>query len=195
MSYRDPFLAICLGLSFLGIWITGVYSHWVALGWPIALSGVVLVILGVLALREPAHQGSGWGLLVLIFIMLLVAPGPLMPSAPAEAPHMHARLSFPPIDPDQEMTVEEFRNRFYFGDREELAGAEVTMIGVASEGYLHRLKIVCCAADAVTYSIRVNTELPDGWVKVTGILGEETDPPTLNIHSYQQIPEPARPYL
>ncbi|PRQ11826.1 hypothetical protein C1Y63_04065 [Corynebacterium sp. 13CS0277] len=88
--------------------------------------------------------------------------------------------------------------------RRDAAGIDVagpaTLEGqlLARDGWwLTRVRIVCCAADATTYGIRLSTPPPVGlhsgdWVRVTGQLSTQ---PLLLTGSIEPIPPRQRPYL
>lgn len=108
-----------------------------------------------------------------------------------------------------ELTVQDYADRYILGRPEELENKRVRMTGfVASPDSLpdgqwtvNRFRIYCCAADANLYSVAIgNMELPQGenvWVEVEGILNAEKSDalPVLDAITVTVIDEPSEPYL
>jgi uncharacterized repeat protein (TIGR03943 family) len=134
------------------------------------------------------------------------------------------RAAPPPAPPDDgfrplsaaggpvDMPLGEFIGRAYeaqTGDPAKLQGVPVRLTGFvtpAGKGQggwqLTRMKIACCAGDAVPFPVRVRgvPQPPaDSWVRVTGVWEppvqtDRTVVQTLRAHSLRKIEEPKNPY-
>lgn len=115
-------------------------------------------------------------------------------------------IAFPPLDRSttNEITIEELANRYFFGDKDNLADLRVRLVGFASptrdgQWVLGRFKIYCCAADAIPYQARVNgLDQPhaDQWYEIEGVVDiTAEDLPLVRVHTATPIDPPRQPYL
>jgi uncharacterized repeat protein (TIGR03943 family) len=130
-----------------------------------------------------AHQApmTAWLLLLPVLLVFLVNPSPLgayvAERRPNEVPEV-SDAGFVPL-PDQQvvdLSINEFLTRALYDDSRSLEGRDVALTGFVSHDksghwYVTRLSLGCCAADAT--SLRVRVESPsrpprDTWVRVTG---------------------------
>lgn len=112
-----------------------------------------------------------------------------------------------PTERPSAMTLERF-NRIFLDDPTMLNGKPVRLLGFAGavadhpdQPTLNRLKIVCCAADALPFTVRL-VDAPvvtnDAWYEVEGHLdlAASTDVlPAFVVTSVTPVPEPEDPYL
>ncbi len=177
---------------------------------------------------EHAHEGmrAAWLLTLPVFTMILIAPPALGAySAAREQSTVAAPASgftFPPLPPGDPvaLTLETFSGRAIWGPPADLEGRRVQLTGFVTpvpagqmpndlpqgaeaSWWLTRLKLTCCAADAVAYKILAVEAAPlpaDTWVEVTGtwIPGGGRDSataiPWLKVESVREVPEPTNPY-
>lgn len=144
---------------------------------------------------EPSVRRVVWILLLPVLLVIFCAPDPLgaallTTASSANTPAQRVQVSTAGTintvtlarDAVNKLTLEELSDRFTFGDPATLDGVEVEFIGFVSHGdprlggagvWVNRYKIYCCAADAISYSVKLEdgplTELTDDqWVRVRG---------------------------
>jgi uncharacterized repeat protein (TIGR03943 family) len=150
---------------------------------PLAASGLVLLLLGVVALawrpvgatdgHSHAHgeQGprSAWLLMLPVLVLLLVTPPALGSSAASRQPpgtNGGSAGEFPPlpepVDGAVPLLVSEFvaraqddRARSLEGQRVRLVGFVIPDQGGGREYQLARFVLACCAADAEAYTVQI----------------------------------------
>jgi uncharacterized repeat protein (TIGR03943 family) len=150
---------------------------------PLAASGLVLLLLGLVALLERpdeandghthAHgeQGprSAWLLLLPVLVLLLVTPPALGSYAASRQPpgaNGGPAGEFPPlpepVDGVVPLLVSEFVDRAQYDHKHSLEGQRVRLVGFVvpdqdggREYQLTRFTLACCAADAEAYSVAV----------------------------------------
>lgn len=222
-------LLLLLGNAVLRIALEGTYVYYVKEGLrPLLIgSGAVLVALGAAALaevllprRRPAPTcGHGdlprvaWLLVLPVFTVFLVAPGPLGSYAAARdsgtvpEPRSSHYPPLPPGDPVQ-LGLGEYAVRAVWDSGRTLTGRTVALTGFvthreAGGWYLTRMALTCCAADgrATKIEVRGGRELaPDTWVRVVGeyVPTDIDDPATaiaaLRAGAVVEVPRPAQPY-
>jgi len=193
-------ISLLVGAVLLRLTVTGTYRRYVRvkMGPWLAIAGVVVVVLGVVALirairhervsdahgHEPGGDRVGWLLLAPIAALLLVAPPTLGSYGVERAATVDIRAGAPvfaPLPakgPPVPMSLLEFGQRAFEHEGASFNGTSVRLTGFVAgrdgDGFrLARYQIACCAADAVPVVVRVvgiQSGIPsrDGWVTVTG---------------------------
>ncbi|TDE56551.1 TIGR03943 family protein [Nonomuraea mesophila] len=173
--------------------------------------------------RSPGHEhGEGgrvaWLLAAPVAVLLLISP----PSLGSYAAQRAEQAPPPPppavVDPEpvrplksdrvNVLTMGEFADRAWYRPRS-LAGKTVRLSGFVlpsarkGEWYLARMRIGCCAADAMTMKVVVRgapAPAADTWVRVTGTWVPREGPPPdtyvpeMTASDVQRISSPAEPY-
>lgn len=225
-------LLLLLGGAVLRIAIDDTYLRYVrpAHRWLLLVAGAVIVGLAVVALVRdargaPAHDQAAhdhhggerhapWLLLAPVLVIALVAPPALGADTVARSGARNAVVHhtdvFPPL-PDgdaAELAVAELVQRAVSDTSGSLDGRTVALTGFAvrrgAAVDLARLTIVCCAADARVYLVRldgaVGTVEPGTWLRVRGTVqpGSATAAtgyvPAMTVSGMEIIPEPPDPY-
>lgn len=224
-----------LGAVLVRLSLTDAYLRYVTswMKWPILASGVLLIGLAVGLVASGAHDreddeahgdGHGHGPIPLV-AWLLVLPGlvtfvispPQLGSYLAERRSGEAQAVAEPAaltdlasDEVVPVDVTEFIWRAQDGGTT-LEDQRVELTGFVSydkddQWYVTRMTIGCCAADAMAYQVRVDSEDDtvarpprDQWVNVTGTYatGTGTDgrtPPVITAAEIEQIKAPANTY-
>ncbi|MEV5501222.1 TIGR03943 family protein [Nonomuraea fuscirosea] len=188
-------------------------------------AGAVLILLGLLSviadvLDRPGaadHRGTrvAWLLAVPAFVIVLIAPPALGafaarrddgPPAPVRAEGYRALAG----GEVTELTLGEFIGRAYARTGPSLAGRKVRLVGFAVRAgddggwYLTRMRIGCCAADALALEVAVQgvaAPPEDAWVAVTGtwVAWQDGVPddyvvPALAATAVTAVGRPAEPY-
>ena len=120
-------------------------------------------------------------------------------------------MEFPPLPADSvtEMSVQDFEDRYAFGDPKLLAGRPVRLLGfvarqaglAAGQWSVNRFRIYCCVADATLFTVPVEgADRPEGdnaWVEVEGVvdLDASGEHPVLTASSVRVVQQPEDPYL
>ncbi|MFC5833442.1 TIGR03943 family putative permease subunit [Nonomuraea insulae] len=185
-------------------------------------AGAVLVVLGLLSLVQgllgrPGVHGHvprvAWLLAVPAFAIVMVAPPPLGSFAArlddsAPAPSRTASYGELGRSGVTELTLGEFIGRAYAPSGSSLTGRKVRLTGFVVPSktgwYVTRMRISCCAADAMALEVAVNGAPPpkEGtWVQVTGTwipwkAGAPDDyrVPALTATEVTAVAQPAEPY-
>lgn len=183
-----------------------------------ALSAGTMIMLSLWELAEPA-DGHGHAhlprvagmLLVPVLLFVVFRPSPLgqftvdtgvasqQQRATGPLPELH--------DGVNELTLETL-TRIWLHDKGALKGRSVRVVGFAAptagdptQRTLNRVKIWCCAADALPYTVRLADPrgfVVDDWYDVVGHvdLAASTDVvPVLVVERSVPVPVPQRPYL
>ena len=120
-------------------------------------------------------------------------------------------IEFPPLPADSvtEMSVQDFEDRYAFGDPKLLVERPVRLLGfVAKQSTLpegqwsvNRFRIYCCVADASLFTVPVGgVARPEGdnvWVEVEGVINLDAseEHPVLTASRVKVIQQPEDPYL
>ena len=120
-------------------------------------------------------------------------------------------IEFPPLSADSvtEMSVQDFEDRYTFGDPKLLVERPVRLLGfVAKQSTLpegqwsvNRFRIYCCVADASLFTVSVEgVARPEGdnvWVEVEGVINLDAseEHPVLTASRVKVIQQPEDPYL
>ena len=120
-------------------------------------------------------------------------------------------IEFPPLSADSvtEMSVQDFEDRYTFGDPKLLVERPVRLLGfVAKQSTLpegqwsvNRFRIYCCVADASLFTVPVEgvarPEGDDVWVEVEGVINLDAseEHPVLTASRVKVIQQPEDPYL
>jgi len=120
-------------------------------------------------------------------------------------------IEFPPLPADSvtEMSVQDFEDRYAFGDPKLLVERPVRLLGfVAKQSTLpegqwsvNRFRIYCCVADASLFTVPVEgVARPEGdnvWVEVEGVINLDAseEHPVLTASRVKVIQQPEDPYL
>ncbi|MEV0620114.1 TIGR03943 family protein [Nonomuraea sp. NPDC050404] len=177
---------------------------------------------------QPADEGhdhgtagrTGWLLMVPVLAIFLIAPPPLTsyavrqtsPAEPHPPPPDVVEARETPLKKGRVnvLSMSEFANRTWHGPAKELVGKTIRLTGfvMASPGddewHLVRMRIGCCAADAMAMRVLV-TGAPaprtDTWVQVTGTWvphpprgSEAYTEPEVAASGVDPIRAPAEPY-
>ncbi len=173
----------------------------------------------------PAHEQQGeahghdhargplvaWLLCLPVITIFLIAPPELGAFAAGlddrPAPPPPAAESYPELagTAPADMPVSEFVGRAWSGDS--LAGRTVRLTGFvvpaahSGQWYLTRMRMSCCAADAIAMKVMVlGAQAPprNTWVEVTGTWSPSgaggTAPPRLTAVKVTRVPRPTEPY-
>jgi uncharacterized repeat protein (TIGR03943 family) len=163
--------------------------------------------------EDEAHPAA-WLLCIPAFLALLIPPPALGSYVAGRAP---ATVRMPPANtvyqplPDGpiQLRVIDYAQRAVWDHGRTLQGHTITMTGFVTprldgKWYLTRMHIVCCAADAQTAMVEIETNgatpTRDTWVTVTGTWLPSTDPdparaiPRLAATSINEVQRPADPY-
>ncbi|MEU8362726.1 TIGR03943 family protein [Nonomuraea sp. NPDC048882] len=190
---------------------------------PLVAAGTVLVLLGLLSVvadvldRPGGAHGTrvAWLLAVPAFVIVLIAPPALGafaarrddgPPAPVRAEGYRALAG----GEVTELTLGEFIGRAYARPGPSLAGRKVRLVGFAVRAgdgggwYLTRMRIGCCAADALALEVAVQRAAAppeDAWVAVTGTwvpwpdgVPDDYVVPALAATAVTAVGRPAEPY-
>ncbi|MDP4503237.1 TIGR03943 family putative permease subunit [Nonomuraea turcica] len=205
-------LLVVLGATLLSVSaFSAMYANYVRTGFRPALiaTGAVLIALGLATAfrRRPGQHAPrvAWLLAAPVFAIVLVAP-------PALGSYAARRQSGPPPPatayagpPAADLTLGEFIGRAYGAS---LAGRRIRLTGfVVTSGrgwHLTRMRINCCAADALPLEVTVNgapAPPEDSWVRVTGTwvpwkdgIPSDYVPPAIAATEVVRIEPPAEPY-
>ena len=120
-------------------------------------------------------------------------------------------IEFPPLPADSvtEMSVQDFEDRYAFGDPKLLVERPVRLLGfVAKQSTLPegqwsvtRFRLYCCVADASLFTVPVaGVARPEGdnvWVEVEGVINLDAseEHPVLTASRVKVIQQPEDPYL
>lgn len=179
------------------------------------------------AVRRHSHGGRApLLLLVPVLLVLFALPAPLgsaLLAAPAGAIAAPAGRSAPPsaadglgrdadgyvLFPDlaedsvSDLELDEFVERSMLGAPRALLGRRVRVLGFAARGeageeLLARFRIVCCAADAIPFSVRLEGTgalVRDQWYRVEGTVVAVGEVPVLEATATTAVDAPEVPYL
>ena len=153
-------------------------------------------------------------LLLPALLFALSAPASLGASAAsstATKPRSSSSDLIPPLPADSvtEMSVQDFEDRYAFGDPKLLVERPVRLLGFVakqstlSEGQwsVNRFRIYCCVADASLFTVPVEgVARPEGdnvWVEVEGVINLDAseEHPVLTASRVKVIQQPEDPYL
>ncbi len=217
---------VLLGGALLKIAWTGDYLRFVkpSLLPFLVVTGLVIVGLAATAIlrdvrRAPAgeheHGRSPWLLLLPVFAVFLVAPPALGADSVTRAAQTLAaqdrsgdELAALPPGGVVALPLGEFVTRAVWDSEASVDGRTVRLTGFVVQGAeprLARLRIACCAADAVPVTVRLRgadlSGVPsDTWLEVVGevVPGSATPAtrfvPTLAVTSARVVAPPAQPY-
>ena len=202
--------------DWLGPWLLasavamGVLSLWTLLDATDKLAG----------LKHDTHTHGSPKVAVLLLLPTLLfavsAPASLGANAAGSAaakPKASASdlIKFSPLPTDSvtEMSVQDFEDRYTFGDPKLLVGRPVRLLGFAArqstlpEGQwsVNRFRIYCCVADASLFTVPIEgADKPEGdnvWVEVEGVvnLDASKEHPVLTASEVKVIQQPEDPYL
>jgi uncharacterized repeat protein (TIGR03943 family) len=182
-------------------------------------AGAVLVGLGLLSLLQGALGAHGhaprvaWLLAAPVFAVVLIAPPALGAFAArrddgAPAPPPTANYRALAQSEVTELTLGEFVGRAYAPSGSSLSGRKVKLTGfVVPSGkhwYLTRMRISCCAADALALEVAVHgvpAPRENSWVQVTGIwipwkdrIPDDYAAPAITATDVTGIQQPEEPY-
>ncbi|MDO5066995.1 MAG: TIGR03943 family protein [Propionibacteriaceae bacterium] len=195
-----------------------------------SIAAGVLALWSLLELAERAqrvHRAEGHShgvprvaalLLAPVVLFALAAPSSLGAEAVGEVqPQQRTTdtamevVEFPPLPLDEvsELSLQEFSDRYVFGDPALLDGRPVRLLGFAGrpsrlpEGQwtVNRFRIFCCVADSTLFSTVVTgAEMPEGedvWVEVEGVLDMAASDqlPVLVVTTVEVVAKPEEPYL
>lgn len=192
--------------------------------------GAWLIIDALRGRQDEGHEHdrmrAAWLLTLPVFTMILIAPPALGAYSAAREQSTVAApaqgFTFPPLPPGDPvtLTLETFSGRAIWGPPGDLEGRRVQLTGFVTpvpkgqvptdlpaetqaSWWLTRLKLTCCAADAVAYKILAVDAVPlpaDTWVEVTGTWmpgggrDSATAIPWLRVESVRKVPAPTNPY-
>lgn len=207
--------SLCLRLA-----ITGEYRLYVNpwMRWPLLATALLLLPLGFRLLWTRAGIGgrsgpaSAWLLVLPVVAVFAVSPPALGAYAAQRATvGVTSAKDYTALHdgPAIEMTVSEFQGRAQWDDT--LTGYTVALTGFVTHGdgdawYVTSLAISCCAADAVSYRVRVDhpgTPRPeqDSWVRVTGTWAKpsttevpRTEAPAIDATEVVPVAKPDSPF-
>ncbi|MCZ4497575.1 MAG: hypothetical protein JWQ74_128 [Marmoricola sp.] len=185
--------------------------------WPLLATAVVLLVVGLRLLwsdrvaRTDHGPGTAWLMVLPIFAVFAISP-PALGAFSADRTAVGVTA-----DKDRgalggsgvaTMTISEFQGRAQWD--ETLTGVRVALTGFVAYAdgggwFVTRVAISCCAADAVSYRVRVvgATARPpeNSWVRVTGVWHKPTggatprlDPPVMDVKDVVPVAAPANPY-
>lgn len=197
-----------------------------------SIAAGTLALWSLLELAERAQQeagahraasGHGHGvpritalLVVPALLFALAAPSSLGADAVSEVQLQQRTdevetIEFPPLPEDEvnELSLQEFSDRYVFGDPRELDGTPVRLLGFAGhpshlpeeQWTVNRFRIFCCVADSTLFSaIITGVPMPQGddvWVEVEGVidLGASDRLPVIVATSVEVVTRPEEPYL
>lgn len=114
-----------------------------------------------------------------------------------------------PASGTTDLTVQDYSDRYTWGDPTDLVAKRVRMTGFVSEPdadsagqwTVNRFRIYCCAADANLYSVAIEgADMPAGentWVEVEGVIDQRSSGalPVLTVLDMKVVAEPGEPYL
>ncbi|MFI7708532.1 TIGR03943 family putative permease subunit [Nonomuraea sp. NPDC049480] len=163
--------------------------------------------------EHPHRDGArtAWLLTVPITAVFLIAPPALgsytvqqAEHTPAPPPPSIVDAHLPPLKDDRvnDLSMSEFGGRAW-SDPASLKGKTVRLTGFAVPSptgwHIARLRISCCAADALTMKVTVKgapAPAADAWVRVTGtwIPAARTAVPSLAATGVEPLPAPGEPY-
>lgn len=212
--FKPYLLAACAMMAFLAIWTLLTASD----SLDAALDGETESPDAVSAGHNHGWPRIGALMLVPALTFALAAPAALNTDAALKQDEIGNRrlanrepIDFDPLSAQglNELTVQDYSERFVLGRPEELVDRRVRMLGFVArpdalpdgQWTVNRFRIYCCAADANLYSVAIDgVEQPEGenvWVEVEGFinLDKSKDRPVLDIVDIQIVDEPAEPYL
>lgn len=155
-------------------------------------------------------------LLAPALLFALAAPSSLGADAIAETqPRQRVEnseiIEYPPLVTDEvnELSLEDFTDRYVFGDPQLLTGVPVRLLGFVgrSDGLpegqwtLNRFRIFCCVADSILFStIVTDAPMPEGsdvWVEVVGVIDLQASDelPVIVATEVEVVAKPEDPYL
>lgn len=225
-AIRGGLPLVGIGASLLSVVWSGQNLFYVRAGMtlPLVAAGAVLVGLGLAAMTQmavPHHVPKSVIIVAVpIIFLLVIQPGPLSVDtglaydgfgrAPVRSSIVIPRSAVVGADASVEQigdhAVEVDPGQFLYAVEQQSAKfgtVAVRMIGqvdVDSDGVsrLVRFRIICCAADAIRVSVKLDDplELEAGtWVSVTGQWDGDTTDPGLRVASAVEIEQPENPYL
>ncbi len=214
-----PFMAVAAA-AVIALAASVLWQEWRGQAWRAGTSSSAHTHAG-----EPSVRRVAWMLLLPVLLVTLAAPDPLgaalLTTASSANTSATQRVKVSTAgtintvtlerDTVNKVTLEELSDRFTFGDVSTLDGVEVEFIGFVSHGdprlggagvWVNRYKIYCCAADAISYSVKLEdgplTELSDDqWVRVRGRTQVKPGDNKLLIIPSEVTPidPPSNPYL
>ena len=234
MTERDrAWTVLVVGLLAVGVGATdAIYRYLRPTMRPwLLLAGGFLAVVGIVALvatrhrdADPAHRTGrvGWLLLLPVVVALVFDPGALGSYAVTQ----QASSAFVDVDFDlaehlrthsfagqpAELQLVEFVWAAYSkNDQELLAKTPVRLTGFVTRleedgpPYLARLRMGCCAGDAVASTVQMRKVTrrveDDTWMEVTGVFdlratrtSTDRESPVLRVSRLRRISEPAEPY-
>jgi uncharacterized repeat protein (TIGR03943 family) len=217
-ALRAAVLVVWAGF-FGWLWITGSMTrflgprtYWVVAFGTIACSAAGLVHVASLGKRsrESLRRVDVLGAAVLIApVLALIAVPDARLGALAASRRSLSGAAVPAFGSSGPVGFAEIQ---YAGQSEEYAanvgvyeGRKVTLTGFVAEGgigsfKLARFYVSCCAADAIPYSVRIETPDPfhadrDEWLRVQGSVTKDSTGYVLQAHHIRSVAEPADPYL
>ncbi|MQY05105.1 TIGR03943 family putative permease subunit [Actinomadura macrotermitis] len=215
-------LMILLGGTALWLVFSGEYTDYVKPGLriPLVAAAVVLVLLGAAGLLRDSGEGHhhaprvAWLLCLPVLAVFVIAPPALgaftagrAVARPAPPPAGDAGALDAGAGPVT-LTLGEFIWRAYeaqTGQPSNIANVPVRLVGFvrpAKDGwYLTRLKMNCCAGDAIPFQVRVRG-LPrpraGSWVEVVGVWAPrkdgQADAQDIGGREVQPVKKPENPY-
>lgn len=238
-------LLILLGGALLKLALSDDYLQYVKLQhkWFMIGGGVAMLLLGGVAIwrdlrsngaqtehddvhhehdHDHSAQRSAWLLIVPVFAVLFVAPGPLGANAMARsleggnaaAFDPKSTEAYPPLSADKTtpMPISEFLARAVWDDKKTLVDRTVQLRGFVAHQdgttYVARMVIACCAADGYPVMVRMGGAAAgqlgefkdDEWIMVTGqfVPGSATEKnrnvPEIAVEQITRAAQPNDPY-
>lgn len=219
---------LLLGLLLMRLALGGSYVNYVKVSMRPILIVTAICILGLAAWNlvsvwrnaQDPDDGHGhsdlsrvaWLMLLPVVVVFVVSPRPLGAYTAARqlatAPIVEDAGELPPLPPGDpvSMPIGEYTTRAVWGKGVSLEDRDITLTGFVTPDpdggwWLTRLGLACCAADALSFRVRVlDTEAPrsNSWVEVTGRWspGESGDDgiPLITADAVRQVPQPQNPY-
>jgi uncharacterized repeat protein (TIGR03943 family) len=214
-------LLLLLGGAILQISLNGDFVRYVkpSLHPYLVVSAVFILVLAVTAIVRDVRRGgpghddshssrSYWLLLVPAALILFVAPPALgVSSVPDRVVTTDAleKTAFPPL-PDgdaPEVPMLDVVQRAARDNTGSLDGREITVTGFVvrnDDGStdLARVLVICCAADARSIRIHLDTPVDGEWLRVRGTVApsspETGNVPTMTVTGVEHIPTPENTY-
>ncbi|RRD49252.1 TIGR03943 family putative permease subunit [Arachnia propionica] len=213
--------------------MTGAYLNYLQawLGPYLLAASIACGVLALWTLLETAEQagrrgaadGHGHGvpkvgalLLVPALLFAMAVPSSLGADALREAqPQQRVAadeaLVFPPLDEEEvnELSLQDYSDRYVFGHPEELVGKPVRLLGFVGrlstlpeeQWTVNRFRIFCCVADSTLFAAVVTgAPMPEGrdvWVEVEGVidLAASDRLPVIVATDVEVVAKPEEPYL
>ncbi|OFT63601.1 TIGR03943 family protein [Corynebacterium sp. HMSC05E07] len=184
---------VLVGLFALGlVWLVAVgdVARYLAprFSWLLIAAGVVLFGAAIVARADRSVPRMAWLLLVPLALVWLAQPHQLGSTvaqnhAGARQPaasELRGKSAFAPLG--ETAGIRELNVRAHL-EPENIAGKKVTVRGFAVRAedgwHLTRFTISCCAADAMAYAVRLDTNAAlseDAWYEVTGAVSPGQEP-------------------